>query len=154
MNENTKILLNKARSAEAVNKNTTFDFNIQNTNKPLPLNDIDTTLSQYEQILKERKASTIYRFYGEINCIVSNPLYNENIKIAIDENNVNNIIAASLTNFETQPKNKPRVLAAALTEGEYQVQIGTREVPLRPTTGKLVENLAQTIPGSLRLVNS
>ncbi len=79
MSKNTKILLNKARSAEAVNVNTTLDFNIKNTNKPLPLNDIDTTLSQYEQFLKERKASTIYRFYGEINCIVSNPLYNENI---------------------------------------------------------------------------
>ena len=85
MDKNTKILLNKSRSAEAVNVNTTLDFNIKNTNKPLPLNDIDTTLSQYEQFLKERKASTIYRFYGEINCIVSNPLYNENIKIGVEQ---------------------------------------------------------------------
>ena len=100
MSKNTKILLNKARSAEAVNVNTTLDFNIKNTNKPLPLNDIDTTLSQYEQFLKERKASTIYRFYGEINCIVSNPLYNENIKIAIDENSVNNIIAKPIAGYD------------------------------------------------------
>jgi hypothetical protein len=100
MDKNTKILLNKSRSAEAVNVNTTLDFNIKNTNKPLPLNDIDTTLSQYEQFLKERKASTIYRFYGEINCIVSNPLYNENVKIAIDKNNVNNIIAKPIPGYD------------------------------------------------------
>ncbi|MGD1714300.1 CHAT domain-containing protein [Dapis sp. BLCC M172] len=67
---------------------------------------------------------------------------------------VNNIIAASLTNFETQPKNQPRLLAAALTEGKYQVQIGSRQVQLRPTTGKLVENLAETIPGTRQLINS
>ncbi len=67
---------------------------------------------------------------------------------------VNNIIAASLTNFESQPQNQPRVLAAALTEGNYQIQIGTRQVELTPTNGKSVENLAQTIPGTRKLVNS
>lgn len=75
-------------------------------------------------------------------------------KWLVERFGVNNIIAASLTNFETQPKNQPRVLAAALTEGKYQVQIGTRQVQLRPTTGKLVENLAETIPGTRKLVNS
>ena len=100
MSKNTKILLNKAKSAEAVNVNTTLNFNIKNTNKPLPLNDIDTTISQYEQFLKERKASTIYRVYGEINCVVSNPLYNENIKIGVDENNINNIIAKPIPGYD------------------------------------------------------
>jgi len=75
-------------------------------------------------------------------------------KWLVERFGINTIIAASLTNFETQPKNQPRVLAAALTEGKYQVQIGTRQVELRPTTGKLVENLAETIPGSRQLVNS
>ncbi|MEM1169915.1 MAG: tetratricopeptide repeat protein [Cyanobacteria bacterium P01_H01_bin.35] len=75
-------------------------------------------------------------------------------KWLVERFGVNNIIAASLTNFETQPKNQPRVLAAALTEGKYQVQIGTSQVELRPTTGKLVKNLAETIPGSRQLVNN
>ncbi len=75
-------------------------------------------------------------------------------KWLVERFGINNIIAASLTNFETQQKNKPRVLAAALTEGKYQLQIGTRQVQLRPTTGKLVENLAETIPGSRQLVNN
>jgi hypothetical protein len=54
---------------------------MENTNKPLPLNDIDTTISQYEQFEKERKESTIYRFYGNVNPIISNPLFNDNVKI-------------------------------------------------------------------------
>lgn len=67
---------------------------------------------------------------------------------------VNNITAASLTNFDSQPQNEPRVLAAALTEGDYQVQVGTSQVALTPTTGQLVENLVETIPGTKKLVNS
>ncbi|MDT9339815.1 tetratricopeptide repeat protein [Trichodesmium erythraeum 21-75] len=67
---------------------------------------------------------------------------------------INNIIAASLTSFETQPQNQLRVLAAALTEGEYKVRLGSREVSLRPTTGKLVENLVEIIPGSRQFINS
>ena len=30
---------------------------------------------------KERKESTIYRFYGNITPLISNPLFNDNIKI-------------------------------------------------------------------------
>ena len=53
MDKNTQILLNKARSAESVNVTSRIEIDIENTNKPLPLNDIDTTISQYTQFLKE-----------------------------------------------------------------------------------------------------
>ena len=104
MGKNTKILLNKDRSAESVNINARMELNLDNTNKPLPLNDIDTTISQYEQFVKEREESTIYRFYGEINAVVSNPLYNENIKIA-EEENTNNIVAKEIAGYDIFEKN-------------------------------------------------
>ena len=81
MEKTNKILLNSQRLPNNVNVNTQIQLGIQNTNKPLPLNDIDTTISQYEQFEKERKESTIYRFYGNVNPIISNPLFNDNVKI-------------------------------------------------------------------------
>jgi hypothetical protein len=58
-----------------------LQIGIDSTSKPIPLNDIDTTVSQFEQFEKERKESTIYRFYGQVTPIISNPLFNDNIKI-------------------------------------------------------------------------
>lgn len=86
--ENTnKILLNSVKLPNNVNTTTQFQFALENKNKPLPLNDIDTTVSQYEQFLKERKDSSIYRFYGVVKPVISNPLFNENVKIYFGENN-------------------------------------------------------------------
>ncbi len=80
--ENTnKILLNSTLLPNNVNLTTQLDIGLENTNKPIPLNDIDTTVSQYEQFLKERKESTLYRFYGVVKPVINNPLFNENIKI-------------------------------------------------------------------------
>ena len=81
MEKTNKILLNNQRLPNNVNVNTQLQIGLENTNKPLPLNDIDTTVSEYEQFQKERKESTIYRFYGVINPLISNPIFNDNIKI-------------------------------------------------------------------------
>ena len=81
MEKTNKILLNKTRTYNSVNVNSQIQIDIENTSKPIPLNDIDTTVSQFEQFEKERKESTIYRFYGQVTPIISNPLFNDNIKI-------------------------------------------------------------------------
>ena len=81
MEKTNKILLNKKRTYNSVNVNSQIQIDIENTSKPIPLNDIDTTVSQFEQFEKERKESTIYRFYGQVTPIISNPLFNDNIKI-------------------------------------------------------------------------
>ena len=73
MEKTNKILLNNQRLPNNVNVNTQLQIGLENTNKPLPLNDIDTIVSEYEQFQKERKESTIYRFYGVINPLISNP---------------------------------------------------------------------------------
>ncbi|MCL2931771.1 MAG: tetratricopeptide repeat protein [Trichodesmium sp. MAG_R03] len=106
-----------------------------------------------DELTKANINTIIYVPDNQLRYVPLTALY-DGEKWLVERFGVNNIIAASLTNFDTQPKNQPRVLAAALTEGEYQVQIGTSEVLLRPTTGKLVENLAEKIPGSRQLVNS
>ncbi|MCL2924348.1 MAG: tetratricopeptide repeat protein [Trichodesmium sp. MAG_R04] len=106
-----------------------------------------------DELTKANINTIIYAPDNQLRYIPLTGLY-DGEKWLVERFSVNNIIAASLTNFETQPTNQPRVLAAALTEGEYQVQIGNREVMLKPTTGKLVENLAEKIPGSRQLVNS
>ena len=87
MEETNKILLNSVRLPDNVNVNTQIQFGLENKNKPLPLNDIDTTVSQYDQFLKERKESSIYRFYGVVKPVITNPLFNENVEIYEDENN-------------------------------------------------------------------
>ena len=66
MDKTNKILLNKERTYNSVNVNSQLQIGIDSTSKPIPLNDIDTTVSQFEQFEKERKESTIYRFYGQV----------------------------------------------------------------------------------------
>ena len=85
MDINNKILLNSVKLPNNVNVNTQIQFGLNNTNKPIPLNDIDTTVSQFEQFEKERKDSTIYRFYGVVKPVVTNVLFNENIKIYLKQ---------------------------------------------------------------------
>ena len=81
MDKTNKILLNKTKTYNSVNVNSQIQIGIDNTSKPIPLNDIDAKVSQFEQFEKERKESTIYRFYGQVTPIISNPLFNDNIKI-------------------------------------------------------------------------
>jgi len=88
MGKTNKIVLNSVKLPDNVNVNTQLQVGLSNTNKPIPLNDINTTVSQFEQFEKERKESSIYRFYGVVKPVISNPLFNENIKIYLDNNNV------------------------------------------------------------------
>ena len=59
MDKTNKILLNKERTYNSVNVNSQLQIGIDSTSKPIPLNDIDTTVSQFEQFEKERKESNI-----------------------------------------------------------------------------------------------
>ena len=88
MGKEVKILLNKERSAESVNVNTKFNFNIENSNKPLPITDTSVVVSANEQAQIERRESTKYRFYGNISPLISNQIYNDNVKIYINNNNL------------------------------------------------------------------
>jgi len=81
MNKGYKILLNKEKSVLATNINEEININIENTTQPLPLGDVEHTVNAFEQFEKERAESTKYRFYGTINPMISNMLYNDNVFI-------------------------------------------------------------------------
>lgn len=82
-----KILLNSSKLPNNVNVDTQIQLGIESNNKPIPLNNVDTTVSQFEQFEKERRESNIYRFYGVVKPIIGNPLFNKNVKIYRNKNN-------------------------------------------------------------------
>ena len=88
MDEKYKILLNKEKSLRSVNITEHVPLNLENSNKLLPLSDEQAVVNSYEQFEKERKESHKYRFYGVLNTVVSNCLYNENIRIFEENNNI------------------------------------------------------------------
>ncbi|MGI2902389.1 CHAT domain-containing protein [Tolypothrix sp. VBCCA 56010] len=69
---------------------------------------------------------------------------------------INHITAASLTNFNTQPESKLRVLAAAFTKGNYEVRIGNRKVAFSglPFAAQEVQSLATTVPGTKTILDA
>ncbi len=68
---------------------------------------------------------------------------------------ITNITAASLTDFDALPPAEYSVLAAAFSEGQYEVSLGTRQVSLQglPFAGVEVASLTQTFPRSTQLLN-
>ena len=55
MEETKKILLNSSRLPNNVNVDTQIQLGIENITKPIPLNNVDTTVSQFEQFEKMAK---------------------------------------------------------------------------------------------------
>lgn len=73
----------------------------------------------------------------------------------IERFSINNITAASLTNFNSQPLGELRVLAAAFSKGNYNFVVGSREFALAGLrfAGEEVETLATLIPNTRKLLN-
>lgn len=101
MKDKFKILLNKEKSVRSVNRTEHIPLNLENSNKLLPLSDEQAVVNSYEQFEKERKESHIYRFYGVLNSVVSNCLYNENIRIFEDNGVVTSELIRSNSIFVT-----------------------------------------------------
>ncbi|MEO0406521.1 MAG: tetratricopeptide repeat protein [Cyanobacteria bacterium P01_A01_bin.135] len=69
---------------------------------------------------------------------------------------INHITATSLLDFDLQPdRGQPIVLAAAFSEGAYEVKAGDRTFPFAglPYAGLEVETLVDAFPGSTQLMN-
>ena len=81
MEEKYKILLNKEKSVKSVNETSHVPLNLENSNKIIPLSNEQTVVNSYEQFEKERRECNKYRFYGTLNTMASNGLYNENVRI-------------------------------------------------------------------------
>ena len=81
MDNRFKILLNKEKSVSSVNTNSKIGINLESNDTLIPLSDEQTVVNAYEQFEKERRECSTYRFYGVINTVASNCLYNENVNI-------------------------------------------------------------------------
>jgi hypothetical protein len=81
MDDRTKILLSGERSALATNQNSQMDINIVSKTRPVSENGLTETISQDTQFELERSQSNKYRFYGNVKSIISNVLFNDNLKI-------------------------------------------------------------------------
>jgi CHAT domain-containing protein len=69
---------------------------------------------------------------------------------------VNNITADSLTDFNTKPREQLRILAGAFTQGSHTFSVGKEQFTFSglPFAGKEVENLAEAIPQTTKLVDN
>ena len=67
----------------------------------------------------------------------------------------NNITAFSLTDLETRPVAKPKLLAAAFANGDYDFTVGDQHFDFKglPFAGQEVNNLAKLYPDALKLMD-
>jgi CHAT domain-containing protein len=118
----------------------------------------DWLIRPIENDLKQAGAKTlIYAPDNQLRYIPLAALYNgKNQTWLVQSFAINHITSASLTNFNTPPKSKLRVLAAAFTKGNYTVTVGTRQFAFSglPFAGQEVESLAQQVPGTTKLLDA
>ena len=74
--ERTRQILNDEVSAEATNTDSFLKINLNNSQKLLPLDDINKVVSASERFNIERNRCTFYRIIGTIDSTMSNPLFN------------------------------------------------------------------------------
>ncbi len=83
-----------------------------------------------EADLAQAEAETIvYSPDGPLRYVPLGALY-DGEQWLIERFQITNITAASLTDFNTIPNPSPSILAAAFSEGNYNLQVGTRQVSL------------------------
>jgi len=109
-----------------------------------------------ENDLKQAGAQTIlYAPDGRLRYIPLAALYDGD-RWLVERFRVNNITAQSLTNLNATPLPVPQILAAAFTQGQYDIQVGTRQFSFAglPFAGKEIDNLAKVVPNTKKLVDN
>ena len=69
-------LLDSQISKKSVNQDFDVNIGLDNTNRPIPLNEINSEVNQTQVFDDERNASNCYRFLGSIRQLISNALFN------------------------------------------------------------------------------
>ncbi len=109
-----------------------------------------------EEVLNQVDAKTIiYAPDGQLRYIPLAALH-DGKQWLVQRFRINNITAASLTDFNTKPQNNLQILAAAFTEGSYNFRVGTRDFSMSglPFARREVENLAAAIPGTKKVLDN
>lgn len=69
-------ILDSQISKRSVDRDFDINIGLNNTNRPIPLNEINSEVNQSEVFEDERTNSTCYRFLGSIKQVMSNVLFN------------------------------------------------------------------------------
>ncbi|MBD2546653.1 MULTISPECIES: CHAT domain-containing protein [Planktothricoides] len=115
----------------------------------------DWLIKPIENDLALLKVDTIiYAPDGQLRYIPLAALYDGD-RWLIERFRVNNITAASLTNFDPQVMGKIKMFAAAFTQGSYQFNLGGSQLNLSGLefAGEEVANIAKIIPNTRSLFN-
>ncbi|MBW4447694.1 MAG: CHAT domain-containing protein [Spirirestis rafaelensis WJT71-NPBG6] len=116
----------------------------------------DWLIKPIEKDLKQAGAKTIiYAPDEQLRYVPLAALY-DGTQWLVQRYSINRITAASLTNFNTQPESKLRVLAAAFTKGNYQIRVGNRKFAFSglPFAAQEVQSLANTVPGTKKILDA
>ncbi len=108
-----------------------------------------------ENDLKAAGVKTIiYAPDGQLRYIPLTALY-DGKQWLIERYSINNITAASLTNFQHRSLDKIQIFAGAFTTGSYEFQVGEFDLVLSglPGAGQEVANLANLFPNTTTLVD-
>ncbi|MGB3513519.1 MAG: CHAT domain-containing protein [Microcoleaceae cyanobacterium] len=109
-----------------------------------------------EEQLKLTEAETIiYAPDGKLRYIPLAALY-DGEKWLVEKFEINNITAISLMNFQPSEKFQPVILAGALTEGNYNFQVGQRNFEFEALrfAGVEVEKIEQIFPETNKLLGN
>ncbi|MEJ6484164.1 CHAT domain-containing protein [Nostoc punctiforme UO1] len=115
----------------------------------------DWLIKPIEKDLKQSGTQTlIYAPDEQLRYIPLTALY-DGKQWLVQRLGVNHITSASLTNLNTPQESTLRVLAGAFTKGNYQIQVGNRQVAFAglPFATQEVENLAATVPETTKLLD-
>jgi len=115
----------------------------------------DWLIKPLENDLAQAKTKTIiYAPDGQLRYIPLAALHDGN-QWLVQRFRINNITAVTLTDLNTKPQSQLRVLAAAFTQGNHSVKVRGQQFDFSglPFAGREVENLAQTVPNTTKLLN-
>ncbi|MFB2937806.1 tetratricopeptide repeat protein [Aerosakkonemataceae cyanobacterium BLCC-F154] len=109
-----------------------------------------------ENDLNQAQAQTIiYAPDGQLRYIPIAALF-DGKQWLVERFSINNITSASLTDFNSRKISQLKILAAAFTQGSYNITVGSRKLTFAglPFAGREVENLAAIIPNTTKLIDS
>ncbi|MBE9227035.1 tetratricopeptide repeat protein [Phormidium sp. LEGE 05292] len=106
-------------------------------------------------LIQAKTQTIIYAPDGQLRYIPIAALY-DGKQWLIERFSINNITSASLTDFNSRNVSQLKILAAAFTQGSYNVTVGTRKLTFAglPFAGREIENLAAIIPTTTKLIDS
>ena len=84
-----KVKLNKAKSLQDSNKNTTLQVSLSNNKEPLVDDEIVDAVDEYAQYLNEREMCSKIRLTAQVNVVATNVLFNHITEVVKDEDKPN-----------------------------------------------------------------